>query len=63
MSGISTALLARFIYQPPLELRDLASEGRVPADSVVVAVDVVECFASCFVGRSEDLRVGLGLEP
>ena len=62
MSGISTALFAGFIYQPSLEVGDCRSQRRVAADSVVIAVDVIECLASRVLDRGEDPRLRLGLE-
>ena len=56
---IPTACLS---FQTLLEFRDGGPEGRVSSDPIVVAFDIVECDASCFIHRVEDLHIDPGLE-
>lgn len=48
--------------QSLLEFRDGRPECRVPSDSVVIALNVVERRASRFIHRVEYLHIDLGLE-
>jgi len=50
MSGISTAFTVLFA-ESLFELRYRASERRVAADAVVVAIDVIEGHAACVFDR------------
>ncbi len=61
LSHISTAsVLEREAF---FEFRDGGPERRVAPHAVVIVIDVIERFASCFLDLVEYSHLGFGLEP